>query len=297
MQTPAGFEMVDGKAVATDWLAIIFNPSMPYRTLHMFLASIVTAAFFVMGVSAFRFLIGERGEDITKTLRVASVVAAIAMPVQIIAGDFHGLNTHEYQPAKLAAMEGVWHTESKVPLLLFAVPDETMQTNHYEIKIPQLASLIITHSLDGEIQGLDVFPNAHPPVFPVFWGFRLMVGAGMFMLFLSWAALFYLRKSQHTPIWLMRILVASTFIGWIPTLAGWYTTEIGRQPFLVTGVLRTADAIGQVSSTAIFGSLTAYLALYAALLGVYVTTVFYMARTGAKIAVHEPVSKQHSWAN
>jgi len=287
MHTPAGIEVVDGKVVATDWLAIIFNPSMPYRTVHMLLASAATAAFFVMGISAFRVLIGERGEDIQKTLRMASVVAAIVMPLQILAGDFHGLNTHEYQPAKLAAMEGLWHTETKVPLLLFAVPDEATQSNHYEIKIPQLASLVITHSLDGEIRGLDEFPNLHPPVFPVFWGFRIMVGTGIMMLVMSWVTWWFLRQSSPVPLWLLRVLVPATFIGWIPTLAGWYTTEIGRQPYLVTGILKTADALGQVSGTTIFGSLTAYLLLYAILLSVYVTTVFYMARTGAKLPGHD----------
>lgn len=288
MHTPAGFEMVEGKAVATDWMAIIFNPSMPYRTLHMLLASAATASFFVMGVSAFRWLIGQRDEDILKTLKLASTVAVVVMPLQIIAGDFHGLNTHEYQPAKLAAMEGLWHTESKVPLLVFALPDEATQSNHYEIKIPQLASLIITHSLEGEIRGLDEFPNAHPPVLPVFWGFRIMVGAGMLMLLLSWVTGYVLKKSPTVPNWLLRILVLSTFIGWLPTLAGWYTTEIGRQPFIVTGLLRTADALGQVGGTTIFGSLTAYLLLYALLLGVYVTTVFHMARTGGKLSGHVP---------
>lgn len=296
MHTPAGFAIEEGKVVATDWWAIIFNPSMPYRTIHMILASAATSSFFMMGISAYRWLLGERGEDVQKTLRLAAAVAAVVMPLQIIAGDFHGLNTHEHQPAKLAAMEGVWHTESKVPLLLFALPDEQNQVNHYEIKIPQLASLIITHSLDGEIRGLDEFPNAHPPVLPVFWGFRIMVGSGLLMLVLAWGAGWLLRQQKPIPDVLMRILVPATFIGWIPTLAGWYTTEIGRQPFLVTGVLRTADALGQVGSTTLFGSLTAYLVLYAILLGVYVTTVFHMARTGAKLAVPHSESFSHSVA-
>jgi len=296
MHTPAGFVIEEGKVVATDWWAIIFNPSMPYRTIHMILASAATSSFFMMGISAYRWLLGERGEDVQKILRLAAAVAAVVMPLQIVAGDFHGLNTHEHQPAKLAAMEGVWHTESKVPLLLFALPDEQNQVNHYEIKIPQLASLIITHSLDGEIRGLDEFPNAHPPVLPVFWGFRIMVGSGLLMLVLAWGAVWMLRKQKPIPDLLMRILVPATFIGWIPTLAGWYTTEIGRQPFLVTGVLRTADALGQVGGTTLFGSLTAYLVLYAILLGVYVTTVFHMARTGAKLAVPHSESFSHTVA-
>jgi cytochrome d ubiquinol oxidase subunit I len=289
MHTPVGFEIVDGKVIATDWLAIIFNPSMPYRTLHMLLASAATASFFIMGISSFRWLRGQRSEDVVKTLRLASLVAVIVMPLQILAGDMHGLNTHEYQPAKLAAMEGIWHTEKGVPMLAFAIPDDVNELNHYEIKIPRLASLIVTHSLDGEIRGLDEFPNAHPPVFPVFWGFRVMVGAGMLMLVLSGLTFWLVRVKQTFPVWLMRILVPATFIGWLPTLAGWYTTEIGRQPFLVTGVLRTVDAMGQVGSGTLFSSLTAYVLLYAVLLAVYITTVFHMARTGAKMTEHEPI--------
>jgi cytochrome d ubiquinol oxidase subunit I len=280
MHTPAGFELVDGKVVATDWLAIIFNPSMPYRTVHMFLASMLTAAFFVMGVSAYRLLHGQRSEDVVRSLKLGATMAAVVMPLQIVAGDAHGLNTHEHQPAKIAAMEGLWHTEKGVPLLLFAIPDDKARTNYFEVPVPNVASLIITHDLNGEIRGLNEFENAHPPVLPVFWGFRVMVGSGLLMLVLSWATVWFLRRRGELPGWLLRVLVAATFLGWVPTLAGWYVTEIGRQPFLVTGVLRTADAASQVPATAIAGSLLTYLALYAVLLAIYVATLFYMARSG-----------------
>lgn len=280
MHTPAGFEIVDGRVIATDWLAIIFNPSMPYRTLHMFLASMLTAAFFVIGVSAYRLLQGHRGEDVVRSLKLGVLMAAVVMPVQIVAGDMHGLNTHEHQPAKIAAMEGVWQTEKGVPLLLFAIPDDKARTNHFEVAIPNLSSLIITHDLNGEIKGLNEFEGAHPPVLPVFWGFRVMVGSGMLMLALSWLSLWYLRRRGEMPRWLLRVLVPCTFIGWVPTLAGWYVTEIGRQPYLVSGVLRTVDAVSQVPATTIAGSLFTYLALYAVLIVIYVATLFYMARTG-----------------
>ena len=280
MHTPAGFEIVEGKVVATDWLAIIFNPSMPYRTVHMFLASMLTAAFFVMGVSAYRLLQGHRGEDVVRSLKLGATMAAVVMPLQIVAGDMHGLNTHEHQPAKIAAMEGIWHTEKGVPLLLFAIPDDKARTNHFEVPVPNVASLIITHDLDGEIKGLNEFEGAHPPVLPVFWGFRVMVGSGMLMLALSWAAVWYLRRRGELPAWLLRVLVPCTFIGWVPTLAGWYVTEIGRQPFLVSGVLRTADAVSQLPATTVAGSLLTYLALYAVLIVIYIATLFYMARTG-----------------
>jgi cytochrome d ubiquinol oxidase subunit I len=280
MHTPAGFEIVDGRVIATDWLAIIFNPSMPYRTVHMFLASMLTAAFFVIGVSAYRLLQGHRGEDVAGSLKLGVLMAAVVMPLQIIAGDMHGLNTHEHQPAKIAAMEGIWHTEKGVPMLLFAIPDDAARTNHFEVPVPNLASLIITHDLNGEIKGLNEFEGAHPPVLPLFWGFRVMVGSGMLMLALSWLSLWFLRRRGELPGWLLRVLVPCTFIGWVPTLAGWYVTEIGRQPYLVSGVLRTADAVSQVPATTIAGSLFTYLALYAVLMVIYVATLFYMARTG-----------------
>jgi cytochrome d ubiquinol oxidase subunit I len=280
MHTPTGFEMVDGKVVATDWLAIIFNPSMPYRTVHMFLASMLTAAFFVMGVSAYRLLQGHTGEDVRRSLKLGATMAAVVMPLQIVAGDMHGLNTHEHQPAKIAAMEGIWHTEKGVPLLLFAIPDDKARTNHFEVPVPKVASLIITHDLDGEIKGLNEFEGEHPPVLPVFWGFRVMVGSGMLMLALSWAAVWFLRRRGELPTWLLRVLVPATFLGWVPTLAGWYVTEIGRQPFLVSGVLRTADAVTKAPASIVAGSLATYLALYAVLLLIYIATLFYMARSG-----------------
>jgi cytochrome d ubiquinol oxidase subunit I len=280
MHTPTGFEMVDGKVVATDWLAIIFNPSMPYRTVHMFLASMLTAAFFVMGVSAYRLLQGHTGEDVRRSLKIGATMAAVVMPLQIVAGDMHGLNTHEHQPAKIAAMEGIWHTEKGVPLLLFAIPDDKARTNHFEVPVPKVASLIITHDLDGEIKGLNEFEGEHPPVLPVFWGFRVMVGSGMLMLALSWAAVWFLRRRGELPTWLLRVLVPATFLGWVPTLAGWYVTEIGRQPFLVSGVLRTADAVTKAPASIVAGSLATYLALYAVLLLIYIATLFYMARSG-----------------
>lgn len=280
MHTPVGYELVDGRVVATDWLAIIFNPSMPYRTVHMFLASMLTAAFFVMGVAAYRQLKGHRGEDVSRSLKLGASLAALIMPLQIVVGDMHGLNTHEHQPAKIAAMEGLWQTEKGVPMLLFAIPDDKARTNHFEVAIPNLASLIITHELDGEIKGLNEFEGEHPPVLPVFWGFRVMVGTGMLMLALSWLSVWYLRRRGELPGWLLRVLVPCTFIGWVPTLAGWYVTEIGRQPFLVTGVLRTADAVSQVPASVVAGSLVTYLALYAVLIVIYVATLFYMARSG-----------------
>ena len=180
MQTPAGFEMIDGQAHATDWLAVIFNPSFPYRFTHMMLASGLTCAFLVAGLSAYRWLRGDRGVEVRATLRTAVFLAALLIPLQILAGDLHGLNTLEHQPAKVAAMEGIWQDERGAALRLFALPDEATRSNRFEVAIPKLASLILTHDLDGEVRGLDSFEHI-PPVAPVFWAFRVMIGVGLLM--------------------------------------------------------------------------------------------------------------------
>ncbi|KFN41848.1 hypothetical protein N790_12105 [Arenimonas malthae CC-JY-1] len=282
MQTPAGFEMINGQAHATDWFAVIFNPSFPYRFFHMLLASGLTAAFLVAGLSAYRWLRGDRGGDVRGALRAGVLVAAVLIPVQIFLGDLHGLNTLEHQPAKVAAMEGVWQDEKGAPALVFAIPNEETRSNDYAIGIPKLASLILTHDPNGEIKGLDSFPGEHPPVAPVFWGFRVMVGVGTLMLLVSWWTAWRLRRGGEPTTWQARALLAMTFSGWVATLAGWYVTEIGRQPWLVTGVLRTVDAISATPAPVIGISLTAYLLLYAGLLASYVSVLFYLARHRGK---------------
>ena len=282
MQTPAGVSVVDGKVHVESWLAVIFNPSMPYRLTHMLLASGLTVAFLVAGVSAYRWLRGDRATGVRHALKTGVTLAAMLIPLQILVGDAHGLNTFHHQPAKLAAIEGVWHTERGAPLLLFALPDEATQSNRYALGIPKLASLIITHQPDGEIRGLNEFAGAHPPVAKVFWSFRVMVAVGVAMLLASWLAAWQLRRRGEPAPWLSRVLVAMTFSGWLATLAGWYVTEIGRQPWLVTGILRTADAASTVGGGMILSTLLMYLALYAVLLASYVSVVFYLARKAGK---------------
>ncbi len=280
MQTPAGFEMIDGVAHATSWYDIIFNPSMPYRLSHMLLASGLTSAFLVAGVSAYRWLREDRGPAVLAALKTGVTLAAILIPVQIFVGDLHGLNTLEHQPQKIAAMEGVWDTTAGAPLLLFAFPDEKARENKFEVAIPKLASLILTHDPDGEVKGLNDFVNEHPPVAPVFFAFRIMIGVGVLMLLSSWVAGWQIWR-RHAPSPLVaRALIAMTFSGWIATVAGWYVTEIGRQPYLVSGVLRTADAVSDVAAPVIGLSLGGYLLIYALLLGAFISTVFYMARKG-----------------
>ena len=283
MQTPTGFAMRDGIAYPTDWFAVIFNPSFPYRLAHMLLASGLTASFMIIGVSCYRLLKGDDKQAPKLTLKVAVIVAAILSPLQAFVGDLHGLNTLEHQPQKIAAMEGVWQTEKGAPLLLFAIPDEENRTNHFEIGIPNMASFILTHELDGEIKGLDEFKGEHPPVKPVFFGFRIMVGLGLLMIAISWFATYTLKKRGQLPTWLMRILVGLTFSGWLATLAGWYVTEIGRQPYLVSGVLKVSDAATQIAPANVGFSLALYLTTYAILLVAYLHTVFLMARRAVEI--------------
>ncbi len=277
MQTPVGFEMVDGKAIATDWAQIIFNPSLPYRFTHMLLASALTAAFFMAGISAYRWLRQDRSPAVLATLKTGIYLAAILIPIQIFVGDLHGLNTKEHQPAKVAAMEALWDTRTEAPLILFALPDEKERTNKWVVEIPKLASIILAHDSAGEIKGLNDFKGNHPPVAPVFWAFRIMVGIGVLMLLVSWLAGLHIRKNQSLSTFWGRVLVGMTFSGSIATIAGWYVTEIGRQPWLVYGVLKTKDAISPISSPMIMTSLAGYLAVYAFLLLAFITTVFYMA--------------------
>jgi len=278
MNTPAGFELRDGVAHATDWWAIVFTPSMPYRLAHMLLASALTVAFLLAGLSAYRWLRGDRGADVAAALRTGIVMAAVLAPTQALVGDLHGLNTLEHQPAKVAAMEGNWETRSHVPLLLFAIPDEAARTNRFEIGIPSGASLILKHDPAGVVPGLNDFRGEHPPVAPVFYAFRVMVGTGMLMIGFGLAGAWFLWRRGALPRLMLMGLVGMTFAGWVATLAGWYVTEIGRQPWLVTGVLTTAEAVGPIAAGTVLSTLVMYLALYAVLLAAYVAALFRLAR-------------------
>ena len=282
MHTPAGFEMINGQAHVTSWFAVIFNPSFPYRMSHMLLASGLTGSFLLAGISAYRWLQLDRAKDVMATLRTGVLVAAVLIPVQIMVGDLHGLNTLHHQPAKLAAMEGIWETQQGVPAVLFAIPDQATQSNHYELAIPKLASLYLTHDWNGEVQGIKSFGDKHPPVGPVFWAFRIMVGMGLLMLAVSWFATYELKVKRSLSRRTAMVLVGMTFAGWVALISGWYVTEIGRQPWLVYGVLTTAQAASSVPAQNIAMSLAMYLTLYAALLSAYVSVVFYLA----KKAVH-----------
>ena len=289
MQTPQGFEMINGQAHALNWMEIIFNPSMPYRLAHMMTASFLTVFFLLAGLSAYRYLQGSRSQANRKVLKLAIVAAAILTPIQIFLGDMHGLNTLKHQPAKLAAMEGIWNTEKGVPGVLFAIPDEKTQSNRFEIAIPKLASFYLTHDWNGEVQGLKDFEKT-PPVKPVFFAFRIMVGVGVLMLAISWYGWWRLRRSEDLPNWLARGFVWMSFSGWVAVVAGWYVTEIGRQPYLVYGVLTTAEAATKLPGGMIFSSLMMYLFLYVTLILAYIWAIFYMARQADKKTIESPAN-------
>lgn len=292
MQTPAGVELRNGEFFVTSWLQVVFNPSFPYRLVHMLLASGLTVAFLVAGVSAWQVLRRTQSVATPKTLRFGLTLGAVLIPLQILAGDLHGLNTLEHQPAKIAAIEGVWKTERGVPLLLFAVPDEQARENRYAIGIPNGASWILRHEAQGEIRGLDEFKGAHPPVAPLFWGFRIMVGTGMAMLAVSWAGLWLYRRrgwvAERLPRPLLWVLSGMAFSGWVATVAGWYVTEIGRQPYIVYGLLRTADVASAQPAGNIALTLALYCTLYLALLVAYVAVIRHLAEKPAKAEATPP---------
>jgi cytochrome d ubiquinol oxidase subunit I len=281
MQTPAGHVMDGEHLIAGSWLEVIFNPSFPYRFAHMMLASGLTAAFLVAGLSAWRLLKNAADEGALQTLKAGAYAAAVLAPLQILAGDLHGLNTLEHQPAKVAAMEAAWKTQKGTPLVLFAIPNELAGRNDYAIEIPKLASFVLKHDFDAEIRGLEEFVPDIPPVAPVFFSFRVMVGMGVLMLALAWLGSWWLRR-RAPPRWLLWAFAGMTFSGWIATLAGWLVTEIGRQPWLVTGILRTSEAAGGVPEAALGASLTAYALVYGVMLLAYMVTLTHMAGEGAQ---------------
>lgn len=278
MHTPAGFEIVDGRFVPTDWLAVIFNPSFPYRLLHTVTAVYLTTAFTVIGVAAW-YLRQARFVDEAKVMIAMGVLlASVLVPLQAVLGDLHGLNTLEHQPQKLAAMEALWETTAGAPLVLFTLPDEAAESNRFEVAIPKLASLYLTHSLDGEVQGLkDFAPEDRPPVAVVFFSFRVMVGMwGIMFGLMIWAWYLTWRRQLFTTPLFLRAVTWAIPTGYIAVIAGWITTEVGRQPYVVYGLLRTADAVTPtLTGGDVLISLLCYIAVYIAIFG---AGVYYLAR-------------------
>ncbi|MEM6583368.1 MAG: cytochrome ubiquinol oxidase subunit I [Pseudomonadota bacterium] len=270
MQTPAGFALNEaGQFVPESWFHIVFNPSFPYRLVHMVLAAYLTTSFVVGAVGALHLLRDKRNAEARTMFSMAMWMAAIVAPMQIFAGDLHGLNTLEHQPIKVAAMEGHWERQQGAPLILFALPDEKAEQNHYEISIPKLSALILTHSLDGETPGLkDVGPDDRPPVAVVFWSFRVMLAIGFTMMIFGAISLVLRFKNRlYEASWFHRLTLLMGPAGFIAVLAGWITTEVGRQPFTVYGMLRTADSVAPVAAPAVAASLIAFIVVYFALFG------------------------------
>ena len=278
MQTPAGFVIKNNIIDADNWLEIIFNPSMPYRFFHMLLASCLTSAFLIMGISAYKIIKKDTSSATKLAMKFAIYLAFFTIPLQIFIGDLHGINTLHHQPAKVAAIEGIWQTEKPADLRLFALVDDKNQKNHLEIKIPKLASIILTHKTDSEIKGINEFEN-HPPVAYVFYSFRIMAGTGMLMLIVASFALYYLLKNQQQPQIMLYIMIFMTFSGWLATVAGWYVSEIGRQPYLVYNLLKTSEAVSaNLKTNFVLSSLILYSLVYVVLILSFIKVVFYMAK-------------------
>ena len=271
MHTPAGVELRDGVFFVTSWSEAIFNPSFPYRFMHMAVASFLTGGFVVAGVSSWYLLRGSEVEVNRKALSMCLWMILILAPTQAVVGDFHGINTLEHQPTKVAAMEANWETSSGVPLLLFALPDQENQSNRFEIAIPKLASLILTHDLDGEVPGLNEVPvEEQPPVAIVFWAFRVMVGLGLLMIATAFTGLLLRHKQRYwqTP-WFLQGLRVMSVAPFIAVLAGWIVTETGRAPWLVFGLMTheqgvTPSLTGGMALFTLLGYILVYLMIFSA---------------------------------
>jgi cytochrome d ubiquinol oxidase subunit I len=285
MQTPAGFSInAAGQFVPEDWWAVIFNPSFPYRFVHMVLAAYLTTAFVVGGIGAWHLLKDTTSRGARVMFSMAMWMAALVAPIQILAGDQHGLNTLEYQPAKIAAMEGHYETQTGAPLILFGLPDDEAEVTRYQIAIPKWGSLILTHSSDGEVKGLKAFPkDQRPPSEIVFWSFRVMVGIGFAMLGMGlWSLLRRLQKDRlYEDRWLHRAALLMAPSGFVAVLAGWITTEVGRQPYTIYGLLTTAQSASPIAAPAIATSLVAFIIVYFFVFG---AGVFYILRLCGKSA-------------
>ncbi len=266
MQTPAGYKIIDGRFFPTDWLAIVFSPSFPFRFLHNDTAFFVTTAFVVLGVSAFLIRGGKRGQEEARLMmRMALNLLIVIVPLQMFFGDLHGRNTLEHQSAKLAAIEGLWDTAAPMPEALFAIPDQARQKNDFEIDIPHLGSLILTHSWNGRVLGLKEWPvDQQPPVWPVFFAFRIMVGIALLMLAVVVAGwILRLRGRLYDTVWFLRLCQFFAPAGFVAVLMGWTTTEVGRQPWTVYGLFRTANSVSpSLSGRDVLASLVLYMLVY-----------------------------------
>jgi cytochrome d ubiquinol oxidase subunit I len=277
MQVPAGHVVRDGIAYPADWLAAIFNPTFPVRLLHMVTAAYLTTAFVVIAVGARYIIAGKHAEHARTMLKMGIGLAAVLAPLQLLIGDQHGLKVAEYQPAKLAAIEGHWQNEGPIPFVFFAIPNEKTESNDFAINIPYAGSVLITHSLDGQFPALKDFkPADRPPVVLPFFAFRIMVGIGLAMIALAlWGAVLWWRGRLESAPLFLRLAALSWPAGFIAVLSGWTVAEVGRQPWLATGILRTADAVSPVPAAAVAATLALFLVVYGI---IFAAGIFYMNR-------------------
>ncbi len=282
MQAPAGYEIRDGIFYPTDWLAIVFSPTFPYRLVHMVLAAYITTAFAVVGVGAWQLLKGRRDRPVRLMAAMGLGLLAILTPLQLVAGHEHGVSVYREQPSKLAAIEGHWESyEGRAPLILFGWPSQTEERNLHEVAIPEIGSLVVTGSLDGAIRGLKSWPaEDRPPVAITFWAFRIMVGIGLVMIAVSLLGAWYAYSGRlEKQAWFQRILVLMLPSGFVAVLSGWVTAEVGRQPWTVFGQLRTADSVSPVPGASVAVSLLVFMIVYAI---VFTAGVLFMGRLAAK---------------
>jgi cytochrome bd ubiquinol oxidase subunit I len=291
MQTPAGYKLIDGRFYPESWTAIIFNPSFPYRLGHTVVGFYITSAFVVLGVAAW-FLRNRKFPDEARIMLSTSAwLITVLVPIQILLGDAHGLNTLEYQPAKLAAIEAHWTRESHAALTLFAIPDQAKETNHFSIEVPELGSLILTHRFNGVVPGLKDYPadQRAPVIFP-FFAFRIMVGLGIIMLAIAALSLWLrVRGRLYDSDWFLRMCEFAGPIGFFAVIAGWTVTETGRQPWLVYGVLRTADSVSpSLSGGDVLLSFLGYMVVYL----VMFPTGFFLMRYVVRKGIQAPDAAQ-----
>ena len=282
MNTPTGHGMnAAGQFIPLDWWAVIFNPSFPYRLVHMVLAAYLTTAFAVGAVGAFHLLRDARNEGARVMFSMAMWMAALVAPIQIVAGDIHGLNTLEHQPAKIAAMEGHWESGRGQPLILLGWPDMQSETTRFKIEVPKLGSYILTHDWNGEVKGLKAWPAAERPnSLIVFWSFRIMVGIGVLMVLVGlWSLALRWRRRLYDSRMLLRLAALMGPTGFVAVLAGWITTEVGRQPYTVYGLLRTAQSVSPIALPGVAASLVAFIVVYFVVFG---AGIFYILRLMAQ---------------
>ena len=283
MQTPAGHEIVDGRFHSLDWMAVIFNPSFPYRLSHTVTGFLVTTGFVVVAVAAYHLRHGRAVEECRRMLSMTLWLLTVLVPLQILLGDMHGLNTLEHQPAKIAALEGHWETQAPAPFIVVGWPDQQAEVTRWALEVPYLGSLVLTHSLDGAVRGLKEWPrDDRPPAVIIFWSFRIMVGIGLLMLLVVAVAAWLRWKGRlYDTAWFLRVCEALVPLGFAGVIAGWVTTEVGRQPWVVYGLIRTADAVTpSLTGGNVIASLAVYVVVY---LLVYPVTLYYqlvLIRTG-----------------